>query len=49
VIAVVRNVNRQQAAVAGVIAAEVLGFFTLGEIIGRFKVIGYRGDTGHHH
>jgi F-type H+-transporting ATPase subunit g len=26
-----------------------LGFFTVGEMIGRFKLVGYRGDTGAHH
>ena len=32
----------------GVIGAEVLGFFTVGEMIGRFKLVGYRGDMEHH-
>lgn len=31
----------------GVIGAELLGFFTVGEILGRFKLVGYRGDTHH--
>lgn len=31
---------------AGIVAAEVLGFFSIGEIIGRFKLIGYR-EKGH--
>jgi F-type H+-transporting ATPase subunit g len=33
----------------GVVLAEVLGFFTVGEMIGRMKLVGYRGDTGSHH
>jgi len=33
----------------GVIGAELLGFFTVGEMIGRMKLIGYRGETGAHH
>lgn len=40
--------DRKQLASAAVIGAEVLGFFTVGEMIGRFKVVGYRGDVGHH-
>lgn len=43
-----RNVNRQQLIAAGVVGAEVLGFFTVGEMIGRMKLVGYRGDTEHH-
>jgi F-type H+-transporting ATPase subunit g len=45
----VRNTNSSQMIAGGVIAAEVLGFFTVGEMIGRLKVVGYRGDTGAHH
>ena len=47
----VRNLSRQQWFGAGLIAAEVLGFFTVGEMIGKFKVIGYRGKgpAGEHH
>lgn len=44
----IRNVNRQQLVSAGIISAEVLGFFTVGEIIGRLKLVGYRGDVEHH-
>lgn len=44
----IRNVNTQQLASLGIIIAEILGFFTIGEMIGRFKLIGYRGDTEHH-
>ncbi|KAI5795394.1 mitochondrial ATP synthase g subunit-domain-containing protein [Peziza echinospora] len=35
----------------GIIAAEVLGFFTVGEMIGRRKIVGYRGkvaSAAHH-
>jgi F-type H+-transporting ATPase subunit g len=32
----------------GVVAAEVIGFFTVGEIIGRFKVVGYHPAPEHH-
>ncbi|KAI0837618.1 GroES-like protein [Hypoxylon sp. FL0890] len=45
-----RNINRAQLVAGGVIFAECLGFFTIGEIIGRFKLIGYHGDNqaAHH-
>jgi len=45
----VRNISRSQMITGGVIFAEVLGFFTVGEMIGRMKLVGYRGDTGAHH
>ena len=44
----VRNVNRAQMVSAGVVLAEVLGFFTVGEMLGRLKLVGYRGDVHHH-
>lgn len=44
----IRNMDRKQLASAGVIGAEVLGFFTVGEMIGRLKLVGYRGDKEHH-
>lgn len=45
----VRNISKAQVVSGGVIVAEVLGFFTIGEMIGRMKLVGYRGDTGAHH
>jgi len=45
----IRNVSTAQLVSGGVVLAELLGFFTVGEIIGRFKLIGYRGETGSHH
>ncbi|KEY65138.1 hypothetical protein S7711_04228 [Stachybotrys chartarum IBT 7711] len=44
-----RSLNTAQLASGGVILAELLGFFTVGEMIGRFKLVGYRGETGSHH
>lgn len=44
----IRNINREQMAAVGVVGAEVLGFFTVGEMIGRLKLVGYRGDKEHH-
>jgi F-type H+-transporting ATPase subunit g len=45
----IRNMNKAQLASGGVILAEVLGFFTVGEMIGRFKLVGYRGEKEEHH
>lgn len=45
----IRNLNRAQLVYGGVILAEVLGFFTVGEMIGRFKLVGYRGEKEEHH
>lgn len=45
-----QNVSRAQLVAGGVLAAECIGFFTVGEMIGRFKLIGYHGDkhAAHH-
>ncbi|KKF96787.1 ATP synthase subunit g mitochondrial [Ceratocystis platani] len=43
------GITKAQAATAGVLLAELLGFFTVGEIIGRFKLIGYRGEVASAH
>ncbi|KAI1631646.1 GroES-like protein [Biscogniauxia mediterranea] len=45
----VQNINRAQLATAGVVAIECLGFFTVGEMIGRRKIVGYHGDAGAAH
>lgn len=45
----VRSLNAAHLAGGGVILAECLGFFTVGEMIGRFKIVGYRGEPGHQH
>lgn len=44
-----RNISTTQFVGAGVLFAEVLGFFTVGEMIGRFKLVGYHGETEHAH
>lgn len=33
----------------GIVTAEVIGFFSIGEMIGRFKIVGYRSDAAHAH
>ncbi|PWW80087.1 hypothetical protein C7212DRAFT_305736 [Tuber magnatum] len=34
---------------AGVLTAEVIGFYTVGKMIGRRKIVGYRGGNNDHH
>ena len=38
----------QQWASVGVVTAEVLGFFAVGEMVGRMKLVGYHGGTPQH-
>lgn len=40
-----RNMSSAQMAAAAVVVAEVLGFFSVGEMLGRFKIVGYRSST----
>jgi F-type H+-transporting ATPase subunit g len=49
-LAQVRGMSSAQWATIGVVAAEVVGFFSVGEIIGRFKLVGYRAKehSGEH-
>lgn len=44
-----RNTNREQLTNYAVIIAQVLGFFTVGEMIGRLKLVGYHGEVHHEH
>ena len=43
----VRNINTQNLVGVGVVLAEVIGFFSVGEILGRFKIVGYRSSNPH--
>lgn len=47
-LAYVRNASPKELALAGVTAAEVIGFFTVGEMVGRMNIVGYRGEAAHH-
>jgi len=49
VLARIRNVSREELTTAGIVGAEVIGFFTVGEMIGRMKVVGYRTSGAHAH
>ncbi|KAJ5682909.1 hypothetical protein N7462_006074 [Penicillium macrosclerotiorum] len=44
----VRNANAKEIALVGVTVAEVIGFFTVGEMVGRMNIVGYRGEAAHH-
>lgn len=45
----IRSLSRTQVVAGGVLLAECLGFFTVGEMVGRLKLIGYHGETHAHH
>ncbi|KIX07380.1 uncharacterized protein Z518_02033 [Rhinocladiella mackenziei CBS 650.93] len=45
----IRNLNTKQLATAGIVFAEILGFFTVGEMVGRMKIVGYHGEPQHGH
>lgn len=45
----VRSMDSATMVSAGIVAAETLGFFCVGEMIGRFKIVGYRGGHSEHH
>lgn len=42
-----RNVDSSQLTTYAIIAAQLLGFFTVGEMIGRMKIVGYHGEVHH--
>ncbi|WPH05017.1 Hypothetical protein R9X50_00791500 [Acrodontium crateriforme] len=44
-----RNMDSATLTTVGIVGAEVIGFFSVGEIIGRFKIVGYHGAHGEHH
>ncbi|KAL2220609.1 putative mitochondrial F1F0-ATP synthase g subunit [Thermoascus aurantiacus ATCC 26904] len=51
IIARILNPDRymKELAFYGVTAAEILGFWSVGEMIGRRKIVGYRGEPAHGH
>lgn len=44
-----RNLDAATLTTVGIVTAETLGFFSVGEMIGRFKIVGYRGGSHDHH
>jgi len=49
VLKVSQNLSVAQMAAGGVLFAECLGFFTVGEMLGRLKLVGYHTTVDHHH
>lgn len=45
----VRNADGQQWTSYAIVLAQLLGFFTVGEMIGRLKVVGYHGEVHQEH
>jgi len=44
-----RNTNSRHLTDYAIIFGQLLGFFTIGEMIGRMKVVGYHGEPNHEH
>ncbi len=44
----IRNTDSASLAAGGVLIAEAMGFFTIGECLGRMKLIGYHGPERAH-
>ncbi|EMF13969.1 ATP synthase subunit G [Sphaerulina musiva SO2202] len=44
-----RNLDPAALTQVGIVTAETIGFFSIGEIIGRFKLVGYRSSAVHDH
>lgn len=42
-----RNLDSATLTTVGVVAAETIGFFSVGEMIGRFHIVGYRSSAPH--
>lgn len=45
----VRNLDTDTLLGVGIVTAETVGFFCVGQMIGRFKIVGYRGGHSEHH
>ena len=41
-----RNFDSATLTTVGVVTAETIGFFSVGEMLGRFKIVGYRTSGG---
>lgn len=42
-----RNLDHNTMMSVGVVTAETLGFFSIGTMLGRMKIVGYRSDAPH--
>lgn len=47
ILARIRNASAKEIALAGVTTAELIGFFTVGEMVGRMNIVGYKGEPSH--
>lgn len=45
----VRDMDPATLKQVGIVTAEVIGFFSVGEMLGRFKIVGYRSEAPHAH
>ncbi|CDO93329.1 unnamed protein product [Kluyveromyces dobzhanskii CBS 2104] len=43
-----KNIEKDQAVKVGAIGVQLLGLYSLGEIIGRRNIVGYRNYSSHH-
>ncbi|CAH01830.1 F1F0 ATP synthase subunit g [Kluyveromyces lactis] len=48
VVNLLKNIEKDQAVKIGAFGVQLLGLYSLGEIIGRRKVVGYRNYSTHH-
>ena len=44
-----RNLDSATLTQVGVVTAETIGFFSIGEMLGKFKIVGYRSSAPAHH
>lgn len=44
-----RNLDTATLTTVGVVTAETIGFFSVGEMLGRFKIVGYRSSAPAEH
>lgn len=45
----VRDMDSATLLAVGIVGAETIGFFCVGEMLGRLKIVGYRGGHSEHH
>jgi F-type H+-transporting ATPase subunit g len=44
-----RNLDSATLTQVGIVTAETIGFFSIGEMLGKFKIVGYRSEAPAHH
>lgn len=48
VVSMLKNIEKDQAVKIGAFGIQLLGLYSLGEIIGRRKIVGYQNYSAHH-